>query len=110
MFSGSDNVTVYYLAGTTGWGDTFAERPAGLWVLPHPMILTTAPIFGLQTNAFGFRISWATKVPVVVEASTNPVNSTWFPVSTNALLNGWSDFSDAAWTNHPARFYRIRSL
>ncbi len=24
-------VTVYYLPGTTGWGDTFADRPTALW-------------------------------------------------------------------------------
>ena len=29
-----DNVTVYYLAGTTGWGSTFGGRPAVLWSPP----------------------------------------------------------------------------
>ena len=29
---------------------------------------------------------------------------------TYTATNGWSDFRDAEWTNHPARFYRIRSL
>ena len=104
---GGDDVTVYYLPGTTGWGATFGGRPTALWVLPYPQILTTAPDFGVHSNQFGFRISWATNVPVVVEASANL--GTWLPVSTNTLTNGWSYFSDPAWTNYSARFYRIRS-
>ncbi len=34
VFYGADNVTVYYRAGTTGWGSTFAGRPTALWVVP----------------------------------------------------------------------------
>ncbi len=109
-FDGSPNVTVYYLPGTIGWGTTFGGRPTAPWVLPHPVILTTASSFGIQTNAFGFRVSWATNTPVVVEASTTLANSVWSAVSTNVLVSGWSDFSDAEWTNYPARFYRVRSL
>ncbi len=78
-------------------------------MLPYPVILSTTPNFGIQTNAFGFRISWATNVPVVVEASMTLANPEWSPVSTNALVNGWSYFSDPQWTNYPARFYRLRS-
>ena len=101
-------MTVYYLPGTTGWGTTFGDRPTAPWVLPSPVILTLAPNFGIQTNAFGFRISWATNASVVVEASTGLVNPVWSTVSTNVLVNGWSDFRDAEWTNYPARFYRVR--
>ncbi len=32
LFSLATNVTVYYRAGTTGWGSTFAGRPTALWV------------------------------------------------------------------------------
>jgi hypothetical protein len=74
------------------------------------MILDWGPSFGVQTNAFGFIISWATNVSVVVEGSTNLANPTWSPMSTNTLTDGWSYFSDPQWTNHPGRFYRLRSL
>lgn len=108
VFYGS-TTTIYYLPGTTGWGTTFSGRPTAPWVLPHPVILTTAPNFGIKANQFGFRISWATNVPVVVETSSSLANPVWSPVSTNTLTDGWSDFRDAEWKNHPARFYRFGS-
>ena len=109
-FEGATNVTIYYLPGTTGWGSTFGGRPTALWFLPNPLILNNGPSFGVKTNLFGFIISWATNIPVAVEACTNAANHTWSPVSTNSLTNGSSYFSDPQWTNYPARFYRLRSL
>jgi len=105
-----DNVTVYYLPGTIGWGTNYAGRPTAPWVLLYPLILSKSPSFGIQTNGFGFRISWATNKSVVVEASPSLVNQVYSPQQTNTLINGWSDFSDPQWANYPARFYRVRSL
>jgi hypothetical protein len=102
------NPIIYYLPGTTGWGTTFAGLPTALWLLPNPLILS-GPSFGVQTNAFGFIISWATNRSVVVEAAANLESATWLPVSTNTLTGGWSYFSDPQWTNYPGRFYRLRS-
>jgi hypothetical protein len=107
VFTSATNTIVYYLPGTTGWSPTFAGRPTAQWFLPNPLILNNS--FGIQTNQFGFIISWATNVPVVVEACTNLANPTWSSVGTNALTNGSAYFSDPQWTNYPARFYRIRS-
>jgi hypothetical protein len=103
----SDPTTVYYLPGTSGWTSTFGGRPTALWFLPNPLILNS-PSFGIQSNRFGFIISWATNIAVVVEACTNPAISNWSQVSTNALTNGSIYFGDPDWTNYPARFYRIR--
>jgi len=44
-----------------------------------------------------------------VEGAANLANPGWLPLQTNALNNGFLSFSDPAWTNYPARFYRIRS-
>ena len=77
-------------------------------MLPNPLILTSGPGFGVQSNAFGFIISWATNLPVVVEACTNPANHSWSPLKTNALTGGWCYFSDPQWANYPGRFYRLR--
>jgi hypothetical protein len=104
-----NNPTVYYLPGTTGWGATFDGVPTAPWMLPNPMILNFEPNFGVQTNQFGFTISWATNTSVVVEASTDLSNPVWTPVATNTLTDGASYFGDSQWTNYPGRFYRLRS-
>ena len=109
VFAGSDNATIYHLPGTTGWETTFVNHPEALWVLPYPVILNSGPSFGVQTNAFGFVISWATNASVVVDAATDLANPDWTPVGTNTFTGGVSYFSDPQWTNHPARFYRLRS-
>ena len=108
VFSGA-MTTVYYLPGTTGWAETFADNPTAPWVLPNPRILSNGPSFEVQTNGFGFIISWATNLSVVVEACANLTNPIWSPVGTNTLTGGSSYFSDPQWTNYPGRFYRLRS-
>jgi len=110
VFLHDDNATVYYLAGTAGWGSTFGGRPTALWLLPNPLILNDGPSFGVQTNGFGFTISWATNIPVVVEACADLANPCWSPVGTNTLTNGWCRFSDPQWTNYIRRFYRVRTF
>jgi len=106
VFESSDKAIVYYLPGTTGWGTTFAGRPAVLW---NPLVQTGDASFGVRTNRFGFTITGASNLVIVVEASTNLANPAWIPVGTNTLTGGSSYFSDPQWTNHPARFYRLRS-
>jgi hypothetical protein len=108
VFAG-DNTTVYYLPGSTGWSSTFDGRPTALWFLPNPVILNNGSSFGVQSNGFGFMVSWATNMPVVLEASTNLSNPNWTPIATNTLSGGTSYFSDLQWTNYPGRYYRIRS-
>ena len=107
VFYADNNATFYRLPGTTGWGNDFGTM--ALWLLPYPVILNNNPAFGVQTNQFGFIISWATNLSVVVEACTNLASHTWSPVGTNTLSNGTAYFSDSAWTNYSGRFYRIRS-
>jgi hypothetical protein len=102
-----DGLTAYYLPGTTGWAEftTNTGVPTTLWTLPYPLILSGS--VGTQSNQFGFTISWATNVPVVVEASTDLSNGVWTPIATNTLTGGASYFSDPQWTNYPAHFYRL---
>jgi hypothetical protein len=110
-FYGPGNVTAYYLPGTTGWGEFAANTgvPTVPWFLPNPMILNNGAALGMQSNAFGFTVSWATNISVVVEAATNLANPVWVPLQTNTLTNGSFYFSDPQWTNFPGRFYRITS-
>ena len=107
--SGYDPVTAYYLPGATGWGPLFSGVPTDLWYLPTPLILTGDDSFGVLNNRFGFTISWATNVSVVVEACTNLANPIWTPLATNALVNGTNYFSDTTPPDLPKRFYRVRA-
>ena len=103
-----DDLTFFYLPGTAGWGPTFAGFPAEPWVLPYPLILTSSPAFGVQSNQFGFTVSWATNISVAVEACTSLSNPVWQPVQTNALVNGSFYFSDPRRMDSPNQFYRVR--
>jgi hypothetical protein len=102
VFYGDDNATVYYLPGTTGWGATFAGRPTRLW---NPLMQTS----GVGPAGFGFNITGTVDIPIVIEAATNLASANWVPLQSLNLTNGAFHFSDPDWTNHPARFYRIRS-
>ena len=106
-----DSATAYYLPGTLGWDDFSANTgvATALWFLPQPLILDQGPGFGVRSGQFGFTISWATNLPVVVEACTNLSNPVWLAVSTNTLVGGTAYFSDPQPANLPARFYRLRS-
>ena len=98
--------TVYYLPWTSGWDKWVSPPQAVPW---RPQVQTTDGSFGVQTNQFGFNITWASGVVVVVEACTNLINPAWSPVQTDTLTGGSSYFSDPQWTNYPARFYRLRT-
>jgi BspA type Leucine rich repeat region (6 copies) len=102
----SDNATVYYLPGTTGWGATLGGRPTVLW---NPQAQTGDGSFGVHNNEFGFSITGSSNLVVVVEACTNLVSPTWIPVGNYTLDGGGTYFSDALWTNYPTRFYRLSS-
>jgi len=74
---------------------------------PPPVILLDDGNFGVISNVFGFNISGVTGQTAVVETSTNLVN--WVPLSTNTINPNPFYFSDPAWLNFSARFYRVRS-
>jgi len=103
-------VTYHFrIAATNDYGPAYgSDQSFTTGSLAAPLILTSGSGFGVQSNAFGFIISWATNLPVVVEACTNPANHSWSPLMTNALTGGWSYFSDPQWANYPVRFYRVR--
>lgn len=105
-FNGDNQATVYYLPETTGWGEAFGGRSAVLW---NPRAVTNDGRFGVQGNQFGFTITGSTGLVVVVEACADLLHPSWSPVATNTLTDGSSLFSDAEWTNYPARVYRLRS-
>jgi hypothetical protein len=100
------NTTIYYLPGTTGWNATYGNRPTALW---NPKAQTSSPNFGVRTNRFGFTIIGTPNIPLVIETSSNLNNFNWITLQSCTLTNGSFYFSAPQWTNHPNRFYRIRS-
>jgi hypothetical protein len=102
----SDELTVYYLPGTANWSPFLGGMPTELW---NPQAQTSGGSFGVQTNRFGFNITGASNLVIVVEACSNLTGPAWTALQSCTLTNGSVYFSDPNWTNYPARFYRIRS-
>jgi hypothetical protein len=104
-----DLFVLYYVPGTPGWSSisTFAgeAEATAFWL---PLVLTGDASFGVQSNRFGFNISWASGQTVVVEAATSLSNPVWLAVSTNKVVGGAAYFSDPQSANLPAQFYRLR--
>jgi hypothetical protein len=94
------------LPGTTGWKAQFGGRPAVLW---NSQIRTNDAGFGVKAGQFGFNVGGTSGLSFVVEATTNPGEPVWTPVSTNTLSDGAALFSDPQWQDHPTRVYRIRT-
>lgn len=103
----SDNATVYYLAGTQGWGPTVDGLPTKLWTQQTQGSSLT--ITGVTKNPFGFTITGSGTQAVVVEASTSLANPAWSPIQTNNLSGGSLYFTDPQSASFPARFYRVLS-
>jgi len=109
-FDDFNKATVFYVAGTTGWGSTYDGCPTAMWSPQgYPLVQSHDASFGVRTNRFGFTINCSSNSVIVVEACTNLVNPTWFPLQTNTLSGDSLYFSDPQWTNDPGRFYRLRS-
>jgi hypothetical protein len=105
VFLESNQVTVYYLPGTKGWGATFGGRPAVPW---NPQIQSDNAGFGVKAGQFSFNVTGTSDLTFVVEAAPSLAQPIWSPLSTNILAGGTALFSDPQWTNYPTRLYRLR--
>ena len=54
VFDNSNNTTIYYLPGSTGWGTTFGGRPTSLW---QPQVQTIEP-----GQSYSVTVTWLGKV------------------------------------------------
>ncbi len=97
-------LSAYYLPGATGWS-SFTAIPAAPW---NAIVQTHDANFGVHNGVFGFDVTGSTNIPVVVEASVSPASG-WSAVTNGSLAGGALHVLDFAWTNYPARFYRVRS-
>ncbi|HEV7927387.1 MAG TPA: leucine-rich repeat domain-containing protein, partial [Verrucomicrobiae bacterium] len=76
-FTDDENVTVYYLLGATNWNTNFANFPTVLW---NPQIVNGGTSFGVSNNQFGFNITGASNIPIVVEAGDDLSGANWTPL------------------------------
>jgi hypothetical protein len=109
VFFGAGNfkAIAYYLPGSTGWANFFANTGGLPVVLWNAQMQTGGASFGVRTNSFGFNISGTSGLIVVVQACTNLANPAWFPVQTITLTGSPVYFSDPEWTNYTSRFYGL---
>jgi hypothetical protein len=94
VFSGVNNLTVYYVAGTTGWSSTFAGFPAVEVNESNPTLAITAPFSGQNWSNGTFNVTGT--------ASDNlQVSAVWFQVNSNgwqlaATTNNWTNWTATA--------------
>jgi hypothetical protein len=103
-FTGSGGATIYYLPGALGWNQPVAGQTPVLW---NPHVQAGSGLGFSGAGQFGFTVLGTNTMAVAVEACTNLASAVWSPASTVTLTNGAADFTDAASTNHPARYYRF---
>lgn len=105
LYGNDYNTIVYYRPDVTGWSTDLDGWPT----LPWDPQVQAGPGFGLDAyGLFGFTVLGTGTMAVAVEACTSLTDSAWSPVSVFSLSGGTGDFTDAASTNYPARFYRLR--
>ena len=106
LFNDVSDVKSFYLPGSTGWSEIFADRPTQLW---NPEALIGDPKFGIEAGKFGFTVTGCCDIVVVIEACADLNHPVWEPVGTNTLTTGSFYFSDGEWISHMSRVYRFRS-
>ena len=85
LFMLDDHVTVYYLAFTKGWSNSFAGRPALPWNPPLPALGTTT--YSNQLVLF-FPIPQATGTNYVLQMTTNLASGNWTTVTNSVPIIG----------------------
>ncbi|MBE7504171.1 MAG: leucine-rich repeat domain-containing protein [Verrucomicrobiales bacterium] len=97
--------TVYFRAGTTGWGARFGGRPTRLW---DPRVAFDAS-FGVKEGRLGFTLAGAPGLVIVVETTTDLNHPVWTFVTTLTLTDGQAVFHDPDPAGGLVRLYRFRS-
>ncbi|MDD8044618.1 MAG: leucine-rich repeat domain-containing protein, partial [Verrucomicrobiota bacterium] len=97
--------TIYYLEGTTGWGETFARRPTAVWYLDEPEVFIEQ--MTLDSTGVRFSVVGPAGRTVSVQACTDVAAGEWGELGTYSLdESGAYAFTDPAWADFPSRFYR----
>jgi len=99
LFYEVNNLTVYYLPSTTGWGSTYADRPTALWIpiVPDPPSVTADNPLRLVTSA---------PAPAAVHVQRSPDLLNWKHGQTVTRDRGPRELLDSDASSTSYRFYR----
>jgi hypothetical protein len=98
-FSCPRSADVFYLAGTSGWGNTFADRPTALWIPVELSLPSTS-----ADNPLRLVTSTATPERIRVQRSRDLLDwEDWVTVTPD---HGPIELEDAEVDREPHRFYR----
>ena len=103
VFAFGATPTVYFLSTTNGWGNSYAGCTALLW---NPAFQSVGA--GSETGPVAIGVAGTTNIAVCLDACTNLTSARWVTLQTATLTTGAFTFVDAAWSNNPARYYRLR--
>jgi len=99
VFSGSGEVTVYYLPGTVGWAHSFDNRPTALWI-------PITPNLDSVTEANQLRLVTHSPAPATVRVQRSANLVDWEDWRTVSRDEGPSELRDPDARTRPYRFYR----
>jgi hypothetical protein len=92
--------SLYYLPGSTGWGGTYAGRPAILW---NP----TFSSVDFSDDGISCTVTGSLTIPIEIEVCTNLLSGQWMLLANTNINTGTVIIDDPAATNHVNSFYRI---
>jgi hypothetical protein len=103
-FTGSYQMTAYYLPGAAGFTAATINAPLVVW---------DARVTAIRTwrrgdfKQFALELAGSSNLAVVVEACTNLLKPVWLPIGTNTLLGGAAEIVDRNAANLSCCFYRV---
>jgi hypothetical protein len=106
VFLDSENATVYYLDGTSGWESTFGDVPTAIWVLEEPIMIISPAVVGSELS---FVVKGSAGSVVIVEACSDLSDPVWSTVDTVTLTDGSATLTDPDPATLSARYYRVRA-
>jgi hypothetical protein len=99
-FAGADQVIVYYLPGSTGWGTSYGGRPTALWIplsLGEPPLTTSSPL----------KLLTRSPAPATVRVQRSADLRDWEDWRTVSRDQGPGELHDPDVSTTPYRFYRL---
>ena len=99
-FAGADQVIVYYLPGSMGWGTSYGGRPTALWI---PLTLGGPPL----TTFSPLKLLTRSPAPATLRVQRSANLRDWEDWRTVSRDQGPGELHDPDASTTPYRFYRL---